>query len=171
MLEKILFAVQALAAQWQEMLGNDVQVVLGGSLISGMFILDEQTEVIDIDVRFLVNDPATPGIIQRIEQATGLTYRKTISVGDFPEGTSQGHMVEGFITLPDVTLPVEVEGCIRNRAYVGWAKYWPVVLTEVELAEVRRRKQELRGDKKAYKAYKEQIRQLVVRRVIDRGLL
>lgn len=39
------------------------------------------------------------------------------------------------------------------------------------MAEIRRRKIELRSDKKAYKAYKSSLREEVIRRVIARGLL
>lgn len=167
----ILRIVEDLAAQWQQALGSEVEVVLGGSLVSGLFILNEETEVIDGDFRFLTDNPTDENLRARIEALTGLKYRKTITVGDWPQGESQGVMVEGILEIPGLPLPLEVEGCIRNRAYVGWHRFYQDVLTEEELAAIRQKKIELRGDKKAYKAYKSSIREEVVRRVIARGLL
>lgn len=167
----ILLAVQQLVAQWQDALGSAIQVVLGGSLVSGLFILDAETKVVDVDVRFLVDNPEDEENRQRIEQVTGLKYRKTIAVNDWPSGQSLGVMVEGMIEIPGCELPLEVEGCIRNPRYVGWARFYTTVLTDKELAEVRHRKLELRSDKKAYKAYKESVRAEVARRVMALGLL
>ncbi len=82
-------------AQWQIALGPSVEVVLGWSLVSGLLILDEETRVIDVDARFLVENPQDPALCRAVEAATGLRYRKTITVGDWPEGQSVGVMVEG----------------------------------------------------------------------------
>jgi hypothetical protein len=166
MLEKI----EHLIAEWQEALGNQVQVLLGGSLVSGLFVT-EGAEVIDVDVRFLVDDPQDEQIRQQIEAVTGLVYRKTIPVADWPSGESLGVMVEGKLTHPELPLPLDVEGCIRNKAYIGWAKFYRLVLTETELADLLRRKAELRSDKKAYKAFKSEIRDEVERRAIAAGLV
>jgi hypothetical protein len=171
MLSQALVTVEALISQWQEALGNSVQVLLGGSLVSGLFVFDDETQVIDVDVRFLVENPEDELLRQRIEQVTSLRYRKTIPVSDWPSGQSVGVMVEGILEIPGLTLPLEVEGCIRNPRYVGWARFYTLVLTEEELAKIRQRKAELRNDKKVYKAYKESIRQEVQRRVLEQNLL
>ena len=171
MLAQVLEVVQGLVARWQAALGDDVQVVLGGSLVSGLFIV-EGAETVDVDARFLTAIPVDdPALIARVEAATGLKFRKTITVADWPEGQSVGVMVEGLINLPGIHLPLEVEGCIRNPKYVGWARFYTAVLTVEELAVVRAQKVALRGDKKAYKAYKETVRAEVQRRVLERGLL
>ncbi len=171
MLARILEIVEALVAKWQAALGDDVQVILGGSLVSGLFILDSETTAIDVDVRFLVENPEDEEIRQRIESVTGLKYRKTIPVADWPEGSSVGVMIEGFIKIPELDLPLEVEGCIRNTHYVGWARFYQQVLTLDELAEIRRRKIKLRHDKRAYKVFKQEVLAIVQRRVLDRRLL
>ena len=116
---------------------------------------------------FLHNQP----IIKKIESVTGLNYRKTITVADWPGGESKGVMIEGQIKLPDVSLPLDVEGCLRNTKYVGWAKFFQEVLTQDELTDFLERKKQLRGDKKAYKALKEEMRRLVVGRCVERGLV
>ena len=162
--------VDSLVADWQAKL-PEVNVVLGGSLISGLFILDDQTKLVDVDVRFLTDEPASDDLIKKIESVTGLNYRKTITVADWPGGESKGVMIEGQIKLPDVSLPLDVEGCLRNTKYVGWAKFFQEVLTQDELTDFLERKKQLRGDKKAYKALKEEMRRLVVGRCVERGLV
>jgi len=82
-----------------------------------------------------------------------------------------GIMVEGFLQLPECPLPLEVEGCIRSKKYVGWHRFYKTVLTEQELEECRQRKQELRHDKKAYKAFKAEVRKEVERRCLERGIV
>lgn len=169
-MDQILKVVEGLMAQWQDALGTEVEVILGGSLISGLFIL-EGADCIDVDVRFLTENPMSESLRSRIEQVTGLAFRKVIPVGDWPHGESQGVMIEGKLNHPELVLPLDVEGCLRNRAYVGWARFYRLVLTENELAEVRRRKLELRSDKKAYKAFKSETRSEVERRAIAGGLV
>ncbi len=163
-------AVDALIAQWHEAL-PDVQIVLGGSLVSGLFILDAETTAIDVDVRFLAADPDAAGLVQRIEAATGLVYRKTITVGDWPSGESVGHMIEGAMTIPGVDLPLDIEGCLRNRAYVGWARFYQTVLTAEELASFRAQKVALRHDKGAYKSAKQAILATVIARCQAQGIV
>lgn len=168
----ILEAVRGLMKEWQDQLApSGVEVVLGGSLVSGLFILDEETRVIDVDVRFLVEDPADEALRHQVEAVTGLTFRKVITVADWPRGESLGVMVEGTRRIPGASLPLDIEGCIRNRAYVGWARFYQTVLSEDELAEFRRQKRALRGDKKAYKALKSAVRAEVERRCLQRGLV
>ena len=166
-----LSAVETLVSQWQAALGSSVKVALGGSLTSGLFVFDEQTEVIDVDIRFLVENPQDERVRQAIEDATGLRYRKKIAVRNWPAGQSVGVMVEGIIEIPGLALPLEIEGCIRNPRYVGWAKFYPVVLSQDELAAIRLRKAQLRSDKKAYKAFKQDVLADVQRRVTKQGLL
>jgi len=170
-IEAILLLVERLMAKWQEVIGESVEVVLGGSLVSGLLLLDEETKVIDVDVRFLTDDPTNEELRRKVEEVTSLQYRKTIQVGDWPNGESTGIMVEGFLQLPECPLPLEVEGCIRSKKYVGWHRFYKTVLTEQELEECRQRKQELRHDKKAYKAFKAEVRKEVERRCLERGIV
>lgn len=170
----ILERIEALIASWQLALGENgqnVDVVLGGSLVSGLFIFDEETTYIDVDVRFLVDHPEDKRVREKIEMVTGLTYRKTITVGDWPEGTSTGVMVEGQKKVSGISLPLDIEGCIRSRKYIGWAKFYRAVLTEQELAEFRKEKAALRHNKAAYKKLKSDVRAEVERRCIERGLV
>lgn len=169
-MDHILSVVEKLIVQWQDALGTEVEVILGGSLISGLFIL-EGADCIDVDVRFLTRNPMSESLRSRIETVTGLAFRKVISVGDWPNGESQGVMIERKLNHPELNLPLDVEGCLRNRAYVGWARFYRLVLTENELAEVRRRKLALRSDKKTYKTFKSEVRSEVERRAIAAGLV
>lgn len=166
----ILRVVQDLLAQWQFALGEEVEVVLGGSLVSGLFIF-EGAEVVDVDVRFLVDDPADTEVRRRIEAVTGLTYRKSITVADWPSGMSSAAMVEAVLAHPALPLPLEIEGCIRSRAYIGWARFYQTVLSPAELAEFRREKVRLRADLKAYKALKSAMIGEVIERCLARGLV
>lgn len=172
MLTNILIAVEARIATWQHQL-PDCSVVLGGSLVSGLFVL-EGASVIDADVRFLVPEPSR-ALADHIASVTGLAYRKEIPVADWhgvgqKETMSIGYMVEGVVDL-GLPLPVEVEGCVRNPSYVGWAKYYPLVLTQEELAQFRADKVRLRDDKAAYKALKQAMLAIVRERAIERGLV
>jgi len=167
----MLSVIETLVAEWQKTLGENVKVVLGGSLVSGLFILDEETKVIDVDVRFLTDDPESEELREQIEAVTGLKYRRTITVNDWPTGTSVGVMVEGMLTVPELALPLDVEGCIRNPKYVGWARFYQTVLTSDELSAFRRKKAELRHNKAEYKKLKEEIRAEVVRRCVELGLV
>ena len=90
---QMLSVIETLVAEWQKALGESVQVVLGGSLVSGLFILDEATKCIDVDVRFLTDTPGSEELREQIEAVTGLKYRKTITVNDWPTGTSVGVMI------------------------------------------------------------------------------
>ncbi len=169
-MEKILAVVLALIAQWQKALGSEVEVILGGSLVSGLFIL-EGAEAIDVDVRFLTDDPTNEELRQRIEEVTDLSFRKQIPVGNWPSGESLGVMVEGKLTHPELTLPLDVDGCIRNRAYVGWARFYRQVFSPTELEEMLARKLALRSDKKAYKAFKSSVIDEAQRRCLSLGLV
>lgn len=155
-----------LAAQWQKALGDKVKVVMGGSLISGTFV-QTGNDPIDMDVRFLSDDPEAA--IPDIERVTGLKFRKTIAASDFPVGTSTAYMIEGFLNVDGKT--IEVEGSARNKAYVGWANYYKQVFSEQELADFRKDKLALKGDKKAYKARKNAMLQEAQTRAILRGLI
>jgi hypothetical protein len=166
----LLRAIEVLIATWQAELGSDVAVTLGGSLVSDTFVV-EGAKVIDVDVRFLVENPDAPGLIERIERVTGLRYRKTIQVADWPAGTSTGHMIEGFLDVPGLPLPAEVEGCLRNRRYVGWHRYYQAVFSPAELAAFRADKLLLRGDKTAYKGRKSAMIEECKTRAIAKDLI
>lgn len=168
--EDIRARVDGLIAEWQEKL-PEVEIALGGSLVSGLFVLDDETEVVDVDVRFLTDAPLTEDLRQKIESATGLAYRKTITVSDWPTGESEGVMIEGKLALPGFPLPLDVEGCLRNARYVGWGKFYREVLSPEELADFFARKKALRHDKAAYKALKQEALALVKRRCVERGLV
>ncbi len=167
----ILTVVEKMVVEWQQKLGDSVEVILGGSLVSDLFIFDEKTELIDVDVRFLTNNPEDPELRQRIEKVTGLKYRKTITVNDWPTGQSLGIMVEGQMSLPELPLPMDIEGCIRNPKYVGWGKFYRDVLTEKELEDFRQKKIALRHDKKAYKQMKAEVRAEVEKRCLEQGIV
>jgi CRISPR-associated protein Csx3 len=169
-IEQIEKSVGEIIASWQEKL-PEVEIVLGGSLVSGLFILDEKTKVIDVDLRFLTDEPLTKELQEKIESVTGLSYRKTIDVSDWPNGQSKGYMIEGKITLPNISLPLDVEGCLRNKEYVGWGKFYKQVLTPYELASFVERKKMLREDKVAYKALKQEVLRIVMGRCIEQGLV
>lgn len=158
---------QRLAREWKQKLGSDVEVVMGGSLISGTFV-QTNNEPIDMDVRFLSDDPKS--IVSRVEDVTGLKLRKEIQVNDFPVGTSTAYMVEGVINVDGVEM--EVEGAVRSPAYVGWASFYRDVFTKEELEEFKNKKAELKGgDKKVYKALKNEMLLQAQERAIVRGLV
>ncbi len=175
-IEAITKRVQGLINDWQVAL-PEVKIVLGGSLVSGLFILDGETESVDVDLRFLVhNAPDTEAVmtqdlIKKIEEVTGLKYRKTIKVADWPEGESDGIQIEGEVTLDGVDLPLDVEGCLRNEKYVGWARYYKDVLSPEELAHFKAEKIRLRHDKVAYKALKQEVIAEVKKRCLEKGLV
>lgn len=155
-----------LVDEWQAKLASlGVKVVMGGSLASGLAL---PGEVHDMDVRFLYDGDRTK-LIAEIEQATGLLFRKSITLA---EGRGKpgwdAHLIEGRITREGVTF--DVEGALRNTNYTGWAQHYPEVLSPQELADARRRKLELRDDKKAYRAYKDLLLETVKQRMRARGL-
>lgn len=169
-IEQIKLKVDEMIELWQEKL-PEVEIVLGGSLVSGLFILDDKTKVVDVDVRFLTDKPITEELQKKIEAVTGLQYRKIITVSDWPNGQSEGMMIEGKIDLPDFELPLDVEGCLRNKKYVGWGKFYKEVLSPEEIADFLSRKKLLREDKIAYKALKQEMLRVVMKRSIERGLV
>jgi hypothetical protein len=168
---------EQMVTRWQSVLGNDVDVVLGGSLVSGFFIWDDETKVIDVDVRFLVDDDKIldPQMHSRIETATGLTYRKQIMIGnpeDPSDPVSDGVLVEARFNADGIAIPLEVEGCIRNRSYESWARFYREVFTADEVDTIIKRKAHLKqhGTKDEYKAYKTWIRREADRRIVESGL-
>lgn len=174
--EAVTKKVHELITKWQDAL-PEVKIVLGGSLISGLFILDEETDSVDVDLRFLIprtpitDESTTQELIQKIERVTDLKYRKTIAVADWPEGTSNGIQIEGTVKIEGVDLPLDVEGCLRNDKYVGWGKYYKDVLTPDELSHFRQEKIRLRHDKLAYKALKQEMIEEVKKRCFEKGLV
>ena len=167
---EILARVNEQIATWQAALGSDLELALGGSLVSDTFVLDG-AEVIDVDVRFLVDNPEADGLVERVEAVTGLSLRKTITVNDWPVGQSTAHMIEGFLDIEGLPLKAEVEGCLRNRKYVGWHRYYQQVFSQDELAAFRVDKLRLRDDKRAYKARKSAMRDECQRRALAKGLV
>lgn len=170
-MDNIFSVVESLVARWQEVLGDSVEVILGGSLVSGLLIMDEETEAIDMDVRFLTERPLDEELRSRIETVTGLRYRKTITVNDWPTGTSEAVMVEGFLSVDGLNLPLEVEGCIRNPRYVGWARFYKTVFTADELAKFRSAKIRLRHVKAEYKRLKTGMVEEAKKRCFEQGLV
>ena len=66
---------------WGHSLGFDFKVEIGGSIVS-QTVVWEGLEAIDADVRFLHATPENPEVRARVEQVTGLTYRKTIPLNN-----------------------------------------------------------------------------------------
>ena len=175
-LEEITNKVTTLVRQWQTALPG-VEIVLGGSLVSGLFILDDKTEAVDVDLRFLVKDSPIPDteaikeLIRKIEEITGLKYRKSITVSDWPSGSSEGIQIEGELRIEGVDLPLDVGGCLRNSNYVGWAKFYKQVLTQEELDFFKSEKIRLRDNKIEYKALKQKMIEEVQKRCLEKGLV
>ncbi len=174
-----LDASRLMTADWQKTLGKHVQVVLSGSLASGLFVWDDETDAIDVDVKLLVdeNQVLDPKMWKRIEDATGLRYRKQRPMSNEPDETlGPGVLFENRFRVRGVSIPLEVEGALRNRRCASWAHLYTEVFTKKELADIiaqkARRKTETRSmnDKTAYKAYKAEVRQEADRRIVDRGL-
>lgn len=168
-MDRIMEAVNRLLEAYQKAL-RSVQVVLGGSLVSKTFV-PAGAKVVDVDVMFLVDDPDQPGLVGMIERGTGLRYRKSIQANNWPEGTSAAHLIEGMVAAPGVELPLEVEGCLRNRRYVIWHDHYRRVFSEAELAAYCADKARLRGEKRAYDLCKEAMLAEAKRRIVAAGLV
>lgn len=175
-LESIVNKVEIMIRQWQTAL-PEVQIVLGGSLVSGLFILDEKTQNIDVDLRFLskkdisLESDEVKKLINKIEEITGLKYRKIITVSDWPSGSSEGIQIEGVVYVDGVELPLDIEGCLRNDRYVGWAKFYKEVLSQEELDFFKNEKIRLRNYKTEYKALKQRMIEEVQKRCLEKGLI
>jgi len=168
-------AAESMVARWQAELGKEIEVVLSGSLCSGLFIWDQRTAAIDVDVKFLVDEASVLANAnhERIERVTGLKLRKQITVRNEPdESPSVGLLFEGRFDVPGVSIPLEVDGCLRNRRYASWARLYPRVFSAAELHELRLTKAQLKasGNQLAYKKYKAWIRQEADARIVARGL-
>ena len=161
--EKLLSTANKVAADWQEKLGPDIKVVMGGSLVSRTFVPDERP--VDMDIRFLTDNPERD--YPKVEAVTGLKLRKQRPVEDYPSGSSTAYLVEGPLTRDGVTF--DVEAAVRTPAYVGWARFYPQVLTPEELSAFRADKARLSGNKEEYKALKARMLTEVKRRVDERG--
>jgi CRISPR-associated protein Csx3 len=173
-IEAILNKVNVLIEEWQKLL-PEVDIVLGGSLVSGLLVLNENTKIIDVDLRFLtkggVSDEELQKLTEKIESVTGLKYKKTIEVADWPGGVSEGILVEGKVEIQGIDLPLDIEGCLRNEKYIGWAKYYKQVLSEQELEQFKKEKIRLGDDKVAYKALKQRMVAEVQKRCLEKGLV
>jgi len=175
-----LAAARSMVKEWQARLGPDVQVVLSGSLVSGLFVWDEGTDVIDVDVKFLVPEQKVLDrqMWKRIEEATGLVFRKLRTMTNEPDETpGPGVLFEKRFCVEGIDTPLEVEGALRNTKYCSCAHLYPQVFTKAELATIVTSKAKLKaearltGDKTAYKDYKSTVRQEADRRIAARGLL
>jgi hypothetical protein len=174
-----LNVAKAMVARWQTRLGNDVQVLLSGSLVSGLFVWDEDTEVIDVDVKFLVAEEKVldSQMWKRIEEATGLVFRKLRPMSNEPDETlGPGVLFENRFWVDGVAIALEVEGALRNTQYTSCAHLYPQVFAADELVKIIIRKAVLKaearqtGDKTAYKDYKATVRREADRRIFARGL-
>ena len=161
-----LVAATKLAEKWQKKIGKKAEVVIGGSLVSGLWI-SKPGILPDLDIRFLSDRPKS--IVKDVEEVTGLKLRKELQVGDYPSGSSTGYLIEGELDSDGITF--DVEALVRNKAYVGWGRFYPQVLTEDELEQFVKDKKRLRDDKKAYKKMKEKMRSEVQKRVELGGLI
>ncbi len=146
---RIVPFVNTLLDEWRAKLGPDYEVELAGSLRSDTFIL-EGREKIDADIRFCVADPGIPEHIARIEAVTGLRYRTSIDVNDWPDGMSRAHLIEGCMSIPGMTLPLKIEGCLRNRRRANWHELYLKYFTRIELERYRRTKFQLRNQPDEY---------------------
>jgi hypothetical protein len=162
---KMLSVANKVASEWQEKLGPDIKVVMGGSLVSRTYVRSRGDEPIDMDIRFLTDNPERD--YPKVEAVTGLKLKKSRPMDNYPSGSAIGYLVEGPLTRDGITF--DVEAAVRTPAYVGWARFYPAVMTPDELAAFRADKARLKGDKEAYKALKASTLKEVVKRVEDRG--
>jgi N12 class adenine-specific DNA methylase len=162
---KLISTANKVAGEWQDKLGPDIKVVMGGSLVSRTYARVRPNEPIDMDIRFLTKNPERD--YPKVETVTGLKLRKTRPVDDYPSGSSKGFLVEGPFTRDGITF--DVEAAVRTPSYVGWARFYPKVLTADELSAFRGDKASLRGNKEEYKALKGRMLKEVMRRVDEAG--
>jgi hypothetical protein len=144
-----------------------VSVVLGGSFRSGLAIPPEGDHNYDIDLRFLF-DGNRQELIQSVESATGLAYKKAV---EFPDESQPVYKFSGRVESGGVAF--DVDGDLRDTNYFGWQKLYPQVLTPAELKAARQAKMFLRrlpDDRKAYKALKQALIKEVQQRAKAQGL-
>ncbi len=150
---------------WKKMFDpNEIEVELGGSLVSGLFVL-EGAKNYDADIKFIVKNPEDSEILRKIQSVTGLEYRKTIHIKELPPEKNLAVMVEKTIVIPEVSLPIDIEGCVRQGPYINSHKLYRKFFSSDELELIKKRKGELRKDKEAYKKYKYEVRDELMRRV------
>ena len=142
---------------------NEIEVELGGSLVSGLFVQDG-AEKYDADVKFIVKDPQNEVILQKIQAVTGLEYRKTIRIKELPTDKNTATMMEKTFIVPELKLPVDVEGCVRQGPYLNSHKLYTKFFSAEEMEEIRKKKKELRKDKESYKKFKYELRDELMRR-------
>jgi hypothetical protein len=94
--DHMLNTANGVARNWQSKLGTNVRVVMGGSLVSRTLARTDRSKPVDMDVRFLTDNPERD--YPKIEAATGLKLRKVIDVDEYPSGKSKGYLVEGPLT-------------------------------------------------------------------------
>jgi hypothetical protein len=162
---KMLSVANKVASEWQDRLGPDIKVVMGGSLVSRTYVRSRGDEPIDMDIRFLTDNPERD--YPKVEAVTGLKLKKSRPMDNYPSGSATGYLVEGPLTRDGITF--DVEAAVRTPAYVGWARFYPAVMTPDELAAFRADKARLKGDKEAYKALKASVLKEVMKRVEERG--
>lgn len=159
--QRIIEIITPIIDEWQRKLGTLVDIVLGGSLVSKTLVLDG-SRTIDVDIRFLADDPDAPGLIETIEYVTGLTYRKSIKL---KEG-NKSHMLEAILYVEGLPLPLEIEGQLRDKRYIGWHKFYQQVFSSAQLDEFKERKKRSKDKVDEYKTLKNDMRTECERRLL-----
>lgn len=166
---RVLPVLRRLIAVWQESFGDEVTVTLDGSVVSDTRVITPDS-VIDVDIRFNVDNPDTPGLIGWIEQLTGLSYRKTIEVNDWPTGMSKAHMIEKKLILPGVPNLIDIEGCLRNRRGIDWHPLYLQLFSAAELERYRLGTLRLKAQPEVYRQLKQTMRTVARDRALERGI-
>ncbi len=167
--------IEVVLHEWQQQL-PEVKIILDGSLVSGLHIIDQDTKVIDADVRILSDMPITDELQKKITSITGLIYRKTHDIDIWPDGEKlgKGIMLAEAMKILGINLPVEVCAMLRSSAqYINWGQYYRQVLTENEIFSYTKQKRLLQSgsDEKEYKKFKKKYLDLVRKRCAERGLV
>lgn len=151
-------------AEWKSKFDpNEIEIELGGSLISGLFVYDGANKF-DADVKFIVKNPEDQAILQKIQSVTGLEYKKTLRIKELPPEKNTAVMMEKTVEVPGLSLPLDIEGCVRQGPYVNSHKLYSEYFSSEELSQIKEKKKELRGNKEEYKKYKYEVRDELMKR-------
>jgi cytidyltransferase-like protein len=151
--------------EWEKQFDpHEIKVELGGSLISGLFVF-EGADKFDADVKFIVSNPEDQTILQKIESVTGLKYKKTLRIKELPPEKNTAVMMENTVTVPGLSLPIDIEGCVRQGPYINSHKFYPLYFSPDELRQIKETKKALRGNKEEYKKFKYEMRDELMRRI------
>lgn len=142
---------------------HEIEIELGGSLVSGLFVFDG-ADKFDADVKFIVKNPEDQAILQKIQFVTGLEYKKTIRIKELPPEKNMAVMVEKIVVVPGLSLPIDIEGCVRQGPYINSHILYLQFFTPDELFQIKRKKKELRKDKERYKKFKYEVRDELMKR-------